>query len=264
MATLAIAAVVLTAAQTSESARLHFIPEHQCEFSVVLLSDVAEIGTERKQTKSALGRIELFRAPPPGRKRELRPDDVISILSKRGVDTSGFQLSGASQITIRGRRSERTQQTRQSIPETPKEKQPPKEKPPTVSVLVATRDLQRGDIVRDGDVRLDNRLAHGLSGNELHTVEDAIGKEAARTLRASQPIASQSLRRPIVVRRGEIVTIYVRSAGVQVRTKVKALENGSRGDLVEVQSSFDRRRLTARVVDYQEVEIYANSIRAGS
>ena len=49
-----------------------------------------------------------------------------------------------------------------------------------------------------------------------------------------------SIRRPVVVRRGDAVTLYARSAGLRVRTTVRAREDGGVGDLITVESLDDR------------------------
>jgi flagella basal body P-ring formation protein FlgA len=63
------------------------------------------------------------------------------------------------------------------------------------------------------------------------------------------------------VHRGEVVTVYARTAGIQIRTVARAREDGARGELVAVDSLLDHSGFHARVSGIREVEVYARSPR---
>lgn len=125
------------------------------------------------------------------------------------------------------------------------------------AVVVATRALPRGTILTAGDVRL-AAAQEPVAGQEpLALVDDAIGHEVTRALGAGQAIAAGDVRAPLLVRRGEPVTVWARAAGLRVRTVAVAREEGGAGDLVTVESRQTRQTFFARVVGPQEVEVYA-------
>ena len=59
-----------------------------------------------------------------------------------------------------------------------------------------------------------------------------------------------------------MVTVFARASGIQVRTTARAREEGSRGDLIMVESLTDRSRYFARVTGIQEVDVYARPTSA--
>ena len=65
------------------------------------------------------------------------------------------------------------------------------------------------------------------------------------------------MRQPLLVRKGEVVTVYVRASGVQVRTTARSRDNGSHGELINVESLENRKTYFARVTGIQEAEVYA-------
>jgi flagella basal body P-ring formation protein FlgA len=89
------------------------------------------------------------------------------------------------------------------------------------------------------------------------SLDDVVGKEAARNIPAGQTLDNQYVRSPLLVKRGDVVDLFARAAGVQVSTKARAREEGSHGDLINVELLADRRPLLARVCGIQEVEILA-------
>jgi flagella basal body P-ring formation protein FlgA len=127
------------------------------------------------------------------------------------------------------------------------------------SVVVAAEPLARGAVIRAADVRLaPNQVTDGA----FHAIDRVIGQQTTRAIPAGTILDRDSIRPPLLVRRGETVAVYARSAGIQVRTAAKAREEGSLGDLIEVESLTDRATYFVRVCGIQEVEVYARATRA--
>lgn len=127
-------------------------------------------------------------------------------------------------------------------------------------VVVAARPVSRGEVIRSGDVRL--QRAEGAGQVPFSNLTDVVGMEVVRNLAAGEIVERESVQLPVLVQRGEVVTVYVRSAGVKIRTLARSQKDGSRGELIEVQGLTDRRRYFAVVSGPAEVEVYARSASA--
>jgi flagella basal body P-ring formation protein FlgA len=68
----------------------------------------------------------------------------------------------------------------------------------------------------------------------VRDLQEVVGREARRTLVAGRAIRDSDLTTPRLVQRGEAVTIFYESVGLQVRTVGEALDGGSEGDAVRV------------------------------
>ena len=88
-------------------------------------------------------------------------------------------------------------------------------------------------------------------------------KETTQSLTAGQVLSDRLLRSPTLVRRGEVVDVLSLSPGIRVRTKARARQEGGAGDVVEVESLFDRKTFLTRVSGLQQVEVYARAVPAG-
>lgn len=129
--------------------------------------------------------------------------------------------------------------------------------PPTV--VIAVHLLPKGTIVRTSDVRVE-RLKRGVSvGDLFQSVDDVAGKEAVRNIAVGQPLDQNLVHAPLLVRSGEVVTVFGRNGGITVRMPARARENGSEGDLVSVESLTDRQTFLARVSALHEVEVFAGA-----
>jgi flagella basal body P-ring formation protein FlgA len=126
-------------------------------------------------------------------------------------------------------------------------------------VVVATRSLERGEIVTEYDVELVRAEPKKGSIEPLAHLEDVVGKEVTRAVAKGQPLYEKGLRGMLMVQRGQVVTVYARCGGVQIRTTGRAKEDGGLGDLVPVESIGAKETFHARVSGHQEVEIVATS-----
>lgn len=130
------------------------------------------------------------------------------------------------------------------------------------AVVVAVRSLNRGTVIRETDVELQRGLPRDQIADAVMSLDDAIGRETTRNIPVGKLVTNDSLRAPLVVRRGEIVTVYAKSAGIRVRTIARARDDGSLGDLIAVESMQDRTSFFARVNGVREVEVFAHSVQA--
>lgn len=133
---------------------------------------------------------------------------------------------------------------------------------PTMQV-VAVRPLRRGQVVQASDVVLqlpdtDKQPRQGAQQASYTSLDEVVGMEMQRSVTPGQALASGSVRRPLLVRRGDVVTVYARSAGIEVRTVARAKDDGAENDLVVVESlDRDRRPIRARVTDIRTVDVLA-------
>ena len=101
-------------------------------------------------------------------------------------------------------------------------------------VVVLTRGLPRHSKISADDVRLEEHDITHVTSPLLAQAEEAIGKHLTRSVSADQPLTYSLLKNPVVVRRGERVTLLYKSPGIEVRSSGTALENSSTGKRISV------------------------------
>jgi flagella basal body P-ring formation protein FlgA len=129
-------------------------------------------------------------------------------------------------------------------------------------VVVAATSLAQGTVIRATDVELQRGVPQDQRSGALGSIEEVVGKETARAIPKGKPVQKEAIRWPLLVRRGDVVTVYARNSGICVRTMGRAQDNGSLGELVAVESLADRSRYFARVSSVREVEVYARPAKA--
>ncbi len=129
-------------------------------------------------------------------------------------------------------------------------------------VVVAVRSLSRGTVVRQGDVQLVSAEVPTETPDAVRSLDEVLGREITRTIPEGRLVEAASLRRPLLVQRGDPVTVYARSSGIHVRTMARAKEEGSLGDVIALESMHNRSNFLARVTGFQEVDVFAHAIQA--
>ena len=129
-------------------------------------------------------------------------------------------------------------------------------------VVVATQSLGKGMIVRPSDVRLQPGQATEGNAKVFTSLDEAIGKEVFRQVGEGQILDDKYVRPQLMIRRGEIVTVYARTAGIQVRVSARSHDDGAVGDLVTVESLGKRETYFARVTGPQACDVFAHAMTA--
>jgi flagella basal body P-ring formation protein FlgA len=116
-----------------------------------------------------------------------------------------------------------------------------------MQVVTPTRDIARGEVIGAGDVVLGTPANPLLSGNILTSLDAAEGMEARRPLRAGEIISATDLRHPVVVTKGQTVTMTFDAPGVSLTAMGRAMAEGGVGDTVVVQNPASYRMVNAIV-----------------
>lgn len=132
------------------------------------------------------------------------------------------------------------------------------------AVVVAVRSIGRGQVVRADDVAVEPLGSAAAPTGGFGSIEEVVGLETTRAVPAGSVIDRETVRAPLLVRRGDVVTVYARSGSVRVRTTARARDDASAGEVVSVESLADRSTYLARVSGIREVEVFAHSPRAES
>jgi flagella basal body P-ring formation protein FlgA len=134
--------------------------------------------------------------------------------------------------------------------------------PPPVPAVVAIRPIGRGEVVKAADIELRMMDANSKSVGQrpaADSVERLIGMEARQAIQAGDVVFTDLVQAPIVVKRGDVITVVSQCGGIRVRTTGRALHDASRGDLVQIEAFGSREKYDARVTGPREAAVYAIS-----
>ncbi len=115
-------------------------------------------------------------------------------------------------------------------------------------VVVTTMDIARGDAINAADLRQETRWIAPTGAPLLAVIERAAGFVAKRRISTGSMLQSDLLELPIVVRRGELVTVHCVSGGVVVKAKARARAQARQDEIIELQMDGSKKTFLARIV----------------
>jgi len=131
--------------------------------------------------------------------------------------------------------------------------------PAAVPVVVAVQPIARGAVITAADVELQSlEDLPGATGRRapLTSVEQLIGMEARQAIAAGDVIYTDKVQAPVLIKRGELITVVAQGGGIRVSTTARARQDGARGELVQLESLETREKYDARVTGYRQAAVF--------
>jgi len=109
------------------------------------------------------------------------------------------------------------------------------------NIYIANGSLNRGHIIRESDVYKSRKDLAKLPFGYITNPADVIGKQLKRHVQAGRILSPSQLINPIVIKRGEIISLQSKSSGFAISMKGTAMSNGAIGDRIRVKNSSSKR-----------------------
>jgi flagellar basal body P-ring formation protein FlgA len=118
----------------------------------------------------------------------------------------------------------------------------------TVRIVVPAHDIARGDVIGESDLTYATVDGNALMSGVPTKMEEVKGMQTRRVLSAGQPFRGDDVRRPIVITKGQSVTMQFSAPGVELTAMGRAMSEGGIGDMVTIQNPASFRMISATVI----------------
>jgi flagella basal body P-ring formation protein FlgA len=116
-----------------------------------------------------------------------------------------------------------------------------------VRIVVPAHDIARGDTIGESDLTYVTVDGNALMSGVATTMDEIRGMQARRVLAAGSAVRGDDVRHPIVVIKGQTVTMIFSVPGVEVTAMGRAMSEGGVGDTVTIQNPASYRMISATV-----------------
>ena len=116
-----------------------------------------------------------------------------------------------------------------------------------VRIVVPAHDIARGEIITDSDLTYASVPGSALMAGTVTNLAAVKDMEARRMLHAGEALRADDVRHPIVVTRGQTVTMLFHAPGVELTAMGRAMGDGGVGDTVTVQNPSSVRMIVGVV-----------------
>ena len=109
------------------------------------------------------------------------------------------------------------------------------------------RDVTMGEVIAEGDLTTVEISAVRIGAALLTSAAGVAGQAAKRPLRAGAPLFAYDLKKPVVVKKGDLVTVIYALPGIELTTQGQAQSDAGKGDTISILNMRSRRTIEARV-----------------
>lgn len=125
-----------------------------------------------------------------------------------------------------------------------------------ISQLPVLKDpLRPGDVISLGDIDYIDMRTLDITNNMVVDAEKLVGLTPRRGIPAMKPVMAGDVQPPVIIKKGEMVTMTLRNNIVSLTTQGRALEDGSEGDVIRVMNITSKQVVGATVTGPQAVSI---------
>jgi flagella basal body P-ring formation protein FlgA len=122
-------------------------------------------------------------------------------------------------------------------------------------VPVLARPIGQNQVIERGDVEWIEVRADRVQYDTVLDADELVGKVARRTFGPGKPVRASDVGRPVVVKKGSLVTMVLKSPGLLLTARGRALEDGSKGDTIRITNTSSNTALEARVIGAGKVSV---------
>lgn len=125
----------------------------------------------------------------------------------------------------------------------------------TLSIPVLARPVARGEVIAFSDLKDGNLDKKRLIGGMATDSAEIVGQMAKRSLSPGQPIMIRDVMPPLLVKKGDIVTIALDNPMMKITAQGKALDDGAKDQTVRILNTTSKRVIEATVTQTGRVTV---------
>ena len=136
-----------------------------------------------------------------------------------------------------------------------KKKYKNKSKNKKIAVLVSSRNLKRGELIKEGDIKI-KYLTHIGSSNTFISKKDLNGRKLKIPLKKDQIIRERHLIKNWVIKEGQKVKIEHKNGNLLISVDGIALDSGMKGDYLKVKNENSGKIIKGWVKNNKKITIF--------
>lgn len=124
-----------------------------------------------------------------------------------------------------------------------------------VTIPVLKTPVARGDVITRNMIGTMQIREDYVTDSIIVQADDLIGMTPRRVLRANDAVELSDLDKPVMIKRGDLVTMQLKNGPIAITAIAKAMENGTRGDFIRLMNVDSKRTLEAQVTGIREASV---------
>jgi flagella basal body P-ring formation protein FlgA len=124
-----------------------------------------------------------------------------------------------------------------------------------MQVPVLKDTMRTGSMIRSDDIEYITMRTRSVNHDVILDRGNLYGMTPRRMIQAGKPIKEQDVEYPRIVSRGDEITMVFKNGPLKLTARGKALESGSKGEIIRVVNGQSNRTLEATISGEREVTV---------
>src|SRR5262249_40033277 len=112
-------------------------------------------------------------------------------------------------------------------------------------IPVLKAPLRPGDIISANDIDYVEMRANDISSSMITEASSLIGETPRRGVAAMKPLTLSDVKLPIIVKKGDLVTMVLKNSLLSLTAQGRAMDDGAAGDAIRVMNSASKQVIDA-------------------
>ncbi len=125
----------------------------------------------------------------------------------------------------------------------------------SIDAVVPARTIERGATIVEDDLKMVRMPRSRIANAAIQDMETAIGMAARQRLIMGRPVRRSDIEHPKLVVRNAMVTIVYKVPGMVLKSKGKALAEGTKGQMVPVMNLRSKRTIEGLVTGHGQISL---------
>lgn len=122
-------------------------------------------------------------------------------------------------------------------------------------VWVPAVNINKGETITADNLKSIKIRSNRIKPQNLVEKDKLLKKEAKRNLREGKIVNDKDVGRVIMIKKGDVINSIYQNQAMQITAKAEALEDGCRGDKIEVRNTKSKKTFYGEVVDADTVKV---------
>lgn len=126
---------------------------------------------------------------------------------------------------------------------------------PLVKIPVLKETSRRGETISRNDITMLAVRDNDITNDMVVSVNELVGMTPTRIIRGGMPVDRNDLNKPLLVNRGEMVTMKLSNGPIKVTAMARAMERGTKDDIIKLMNVDSKRTIEARITGLREAVV---------
>lgn len=122
-------------------------------------------------------------------------------------------------------------------------------------VAVAASQVNAREIFTEGNLRYERMDAGQIAAGFFTDKNKVLGLEARRAITPGTVITDSMVNKPVIVKRGNMVTLVAFVGNIQVIASGQAMQDGYEGQLIRIKNVITNKIVLGKVIDENKVQV---------